>query len=418
MIDICAKGGISAVETFAEKHPNRILGINLEQHVMEEYIQLLEDIIIECPYHVKSIEDAYYASRILKVYYYSKDATTHKSCWLQLGVIPNTLDRTFEANFNKKAGSFKTKLYEKPYSEWDAKSCESSCVAELDTIYREYAKITNCDTSDPENSPKKFNEFRKACEIFKNTGNPTCGNINFAQLYETSDISSRITTITEYKNDICAESGVKALKEYEYYTSYVANKSPKAATNKVNDEIAQDIIAFSKRIMKECPDHSKYVDDEHFRLRIELVYAQSIDSVTGKQCKDVLGVTYSKENGLHRTELPLFHKPYSEWEPKQCESSCVAELDAIYREFVKSPACVVSEDDYLPSNTYDYRKTCELFKTTDNKICGHKNFEKMYKEKGGIICNDNTCSDATTFMTSPIALFALILCLLFTYLNK
>jgi len=406
MTDICAKGGISAIETFADKHPNRILGINLEQHVMEDYITLLENIIIECPYHVKVVEDAYYASRILKVYYFSKDQTSHKSCWLQLGVTPSTLDNTFEADFNKKFGHFDTELYEKPYSEWEPKDCESSCVAELDTIYREYAKSSACDTTDVNDYPKKFHEFRKTCEIFKKTDNPTCGNINFAKIYKDSD-ASNITTITEYKNDICAEGGIKALKEYEFNISYTPNKSSHAKTNKVNDKIAQDIIAFSKRIMDECPNHSMYIDDEHFRLRIEYVYAQSFDSVTGKQCKDVLGVTYNNKNGLHRTELALFQKPYSEWEAKECESSCVAELDAIYREFSQSPACDSSDNNYLPSSTYDQRKACEIFKTTDNKICGHKNFEEIYKERG-------SKSDATTYTTSPIALFTLILCLLFT----
>jgi len=403
MTDICTKGGINAVETFSSKHPNRIIGVNLEQYVLEEYITLLENIIKECPYHVNIIEDAFYASKIMMVYYFSQDSNTGQSCWLQLGVTRSTLDNTFDTENFKSHNIFETELYKKPYSEWEPQQCESSCVAELDTIYREYAKSPACDTSNVNDVPNEFYEFRKTCEIFKNTDNPTCGNKNFAKIYKES--ANATTTITTNKNDICVEGGIKALNEYEFNVSFSPNQSLFSKTNSVNDKEAQDIISFSKRIMKECPEHSKYVEDEHYRLRIELVYAKSKDSVTGKQCKDVLGVTYNNKNGIYRTDSGLFQKPYSEWEPHQCESSCVAELDTIYRDFSKSSACDSSNDNFLSSNTYDMRKACAIFKTTGNPTCGNKNFAKIYEE--------NT-SNASTF-TSHITLLALIMCILLIF---
>jgi len=85
---------------------------------LEEYINLLESIITECPYHVNIIEDAYYASKILMIYYFSQDSTTGRSCWLQLGVTHSTLDNTFDTENFKNHNIFETELYEKPYSEW------------------------------------------------------------------------------------------------------------------------------------------------------------------------------------------------------------------------------------------------------------------------------------------------------------
>jgi len=404
MTDLCARGGISAVELFSSEHPNRIIGINLEQYVLKEYITLLENIITECPYHVNVIEDAYYASKIMMIYYFSQDNTTGQSCWLQLGVTRNNLEITFDTEYFKKHSIFETELYRKPYSEWEPQQCESSCVAELDPIYREYAKSSACDTSNIDDVPNEFYEFRKTCEIFKNSGNPTCGNKNFAKIYEES-AKDTTTTITKNKNYICAEGGIKALNEYEFNISFSPNQSLFSKPNNVSDKEAQDIISFSKKIMSECPEHSKYVEDEHYRLRIELVYAYSKDSITGKRCKEVLGVTYNNKNGVYKTDAGLFQKPYSEWEPHQCESSCVAELDSIYREFSKSPACDSSNDNYLSSNTFDMRKACEIFKSSGNPTCGNKAFAKIYEE---------STNNATTF-TSHIALFSLIICILFIF---
>jgi len=61
-----------------------------------------------------------------------------------------------------------------------------SCVAELDPIYREFAKSPTCDTSDVKDLSSEAYEFKKNCEVFRNNGNPTCGVKNFAKIYEES----------------------------------------------------------------------------------------------------------------------------------------------------------------------------------------------------------------------------------------
>ena len=98
-------------------------------------------------------------------------------------------------------------------------------------------------------------------------------------------------------------------------------------SNKNNDRVyilggemerdMQDYISLSKRIMNECPKHSKVVDEGYYIMRIMSVYFFSKDSVTGNNCMVELEIPSNLKSSLYK-------KPYSEWEPSKCESSCVS----------------------------------------------------------------------------------------------
>lgn len=394
MTDICENGGIRAVSDFSFRLPNnnsnRMPTKFPREDTLRDYKSLLEEIITECPYHLNSMELSYYLIRMELVYLYSHDNTTGKYCMAQIG-----------ATYNTTTTNFNTELYEKPYSEWEPSQCESSCVAELDTIYRDFINSPSC------------NDSIKACAIFK-TGNPICGKKNFAEIYEKNH-GNVITPAVQSKKDLCSGGGEKALNDYKFKVIYDND-------HKLDDKGIQDIIDFSQKIMTECPEHSKLIEEEYYKLRLALVYLYSKNSITGKDCKDELGVT-SKFNLLDRTfkmESEIYKKPYSEWESSQCESSCVAEIDPIFREFSKSPACDASYDK---EESYEIRKTCEIFKNTGNHVCGNIDYAKQYKDS---IKNDikyikrgeeSITSDASTFITSNVILFSFILCILFAFLK-
>ncbi len=89
----------------------------------------------------------------------------------------------------------------------DPYECESSCVDEIDKIYRDFTKSPSCDSYS--NEYKEYTlEFRKTCEIFNKTGNPVCGKINYAEIYEKS--KSVDTEFRGNQNNICSDTDCKS----------------------------------------------------------------------------------------------------------------------------------------------------------------------------------------------------------------
>ena len=199
MTDLCARGGLLKLENFEAEHTltesNTIekYANGEMQKYFQEYTILLKKIMDECPNHANKIEEQYYGSRIVMVHAFSQDEATGELCGYEL----------------KSNENFELEYYKKPYIEWEAYQYESSCVAELDPIYREFSKSVACDSSNSSDYSSTSLEMRKAYEIFKKTGNPTCGSKNFAEIYEKNPMGT--TTTTGNQSGICAQGGLPAL---------------------------------------------------------------------------------------------------------------------------------------------------------------------------------------------------------------
>ena len=175
--------------------------------------------------------------------------------------------------------------------------------------------------------------------------------------------------------DLCLRGGKAAVEEYE--KSHPFNN---------RCEYYPDYTTFLKKIITECPNnHDEDIDNEYISLKKEIVNFCSKDSVTGEEC----WIPYKDMD---------FTIPYSQWKPYQCESSCVAEYDAVLREEAKTPRC------YYKSAFEGNPLECYIFKTSTNPLdsCGNPNYVEP------------KTSDATT-LTSHIALFSIIMCLIFAF---
>jgi len=126
--------------------------------------------------------------------------------------------------------------------------------------------------------------------------------------------------------DLCLRGGLQA---YEEFNSQVS-------IDKLYEDICNKLhpnrISLLKKIITECPDHAKEIDHYYYNARIDNIIDCSRDTINnGRQCS-ILGT---------------FTKPYSEWKSYQCKTSCLAEYDAIYQEYAKSPSCseIVGDDN-------------------------------------------------------------------------
>jgi len=377
MSELCHNGGKDAIEKFSSSQSNTKLGVDVTKEGLQEYISLLKRILNECPDYDDLVDDAYYFSRIMMVYYFSKDSTTGNICMTQIGATHNIQEDTYDAG-----------LFRIPYNEWKSNHCESSCVSELDPIYREYAKSSACDTS--KDYAKEAFEFRRACEIFKTTGNPICGNKIFPE------VNKQSSTIDNSDNDFCAEGGSKALSEY------LKVRPNFKSIDTVKKEELQDLITYVKKILTECPNHEEEFEEMYYISRILLVLHFSQDKSTGNNCLIQLGATRNTQNNSY--DMGIYRRPYSEWDNlQQCESSCVAELDVVYREFSTSVACDSAKKE---NSTVQFGNICELFKNNGNPTCGSINYAKIYEE------NKNDAMTLTT-TTGPLLFFSLMLYILF-----
>jgi len=389
--DICQNGGKDAIEKFSSTHPNNKLGGNMKKEDLQAYINLLRRILTECPSHDNVTEEVYFLSRIMMVYYFSKDSTTGNSCMDQIGATHNISEDTYDAG-----------LFRIPYSEWSSDHCESSCVSELDPIYRDYAKTPACDTSNSKNFEKEAFEFRRACEVFKTTGNFKCGKKTFPEKNgptstSTSTLVSSVTPTAENNNKdngICSENG------YPTVLNYLKEHPNFSSIDTVKKDELEEFISIVKPVLEQCPNHDDEIEEIYYMSRILLVFHFSQDNITGNKCLVQLGATYNTQNNSY--DLGFYRQPYHQWKPEQCESSCVAELDPVFRELSTSVACDKFKEN---SDIVQFGNACEFFKASGNPTCGDINYAKIYENK----------SDATTYTTSPILLlFSLILCLLLT----
>lgn len=182
--------------------------------------------------------------------------------------------------------------------------------------------------------------------------------------------------------DICLGGGKIAYEEFR-------KTLPLPGSSNQCNELYPQKIAFLKRIIIECPNHANDLEKEYYDERLEMVDLCSKDSVTGEICM--------KADDDFKWDLEI---SYSNWEPYQCESSCVAEIDAIYREYANSPAC----PDHFVCSTFKDDKPLES--------CGNPDY---YKNKSSSNSKSST-SDATT-LSNHVALLSLLLCLLFSFFS-
>ena len=112
----------------------------------------------------------------------------------------------------------------------------------------------------------------------------------------------------------------------------------------------------------------------------------STDSVTGKKCGEI--------------EFPR-GKKYKNWESYQCDlsPSCLAEYDAVLREYAKSPSCTGSGNKCMP------------FKLSKNPIesCGNPDYVDESPSSG----NSSSNANSTTLINHSAILLSLIICLIF-----
>jgi len=219
--------------------------------------------------------------------------------------------------------------------------------------------------------------------------------------------------------DICAEGGNKAREEYlnssnpftQSFSNECGDALPRCTEKWINmekycqNDSVVDYVNLLKRIITECPDHDRYIDLDYYEEKSKMFERCTKDSVTGKICSEV-------ERG--------FGYKYSEWDPKLCESSCVENDDLLLREVRKLPMC--TEDTFISKD----QPFC--YEAPDD-ICGNKNLAEINKNRNSddikIVTDfsasansttNDTTSDATT-LTSHIALFSLIMCLIFAFMK-
>jgi len=191
--------------------------------------------------------------------------------------------------------------------------------------------------------------------------------------------------------DLCFKGGVPAMKELEYKIDW--NRSEEEKYNYECKEFYPQRIALLKKIITECPNnYDDEVEIRYFDEKEEMIGKCSKDSVTGESCSEV-----------RRTMN--FEIPYSQWKPYQCESSCVAEYEAVLREKAKTSQC-------YQKGIYDTPLDCYVFKISSNPLdsCGNPNYVEPKNSSSD--ATKNSSSDATT-LTSHVVLFSLIICLLF-----
>jgi len=180
--------------------------------------------------------------------------------------------------------------------------------------------------------------------------------------------------------DICAEGGITAQKEY-YKTNYSKIEGVNRCTGG-----RQNYKNFLDRIITECPNHSMEIEIERLKNEERTVGDCITDIVTGEEC-------FVAKKGS-------FKKPYSQWEPSECESNCVAEYDKVYREFTKFAYC----------DEYSY---CRTFKNITNPLssCGNKDFIDPGVDDS---ISEKLTNDAT-IVTSQVTLLVLIMCFIFAF---
>jgi len=217
-------------------------------------------------------------------------------------------------------------------------------------------------------------------------------------------------------SDLCKNGGITAMEESNPYHF----KEPKDYT---------DFLAVLGKIIKECPEPNEQVIAEYYRISIVNVYINSKDATTGDICFNQL-----KVEDHFRT--PIYKHPYSLWNPSDCKSSCVAELDPIYREFSKYSICDTYTTYFNVGPDYvEFRENCEILKKFNEPLsaCG-KNYDpnaddidyfgidgydseysaNKVQNTGNSTSGKLSTSDSTT-LTSHVALFSLIMCIIFAF---
>jgi len=235
--------------------------------------------------------------------------------------------------------------------------------------------------------------------------------------------------------DLCANGGLDAISEYTNASNpYNESARYDEASGKlevINKEVycgnegVKNYLALLNRIITECVDAHPYtVELQYYSLKMNMISVCSKDSVTGEDCG---------KTGI----LPNYSKPYTEWDPTQCESSCVVEFDGVLRELSENPACKILYSLQVKDPTY----ACTFYQSGGNSVCGTKNLAEI-SQNGGVanalnstttstivsvptttlssgatgLVNDSTdLNSGATALSGHIALFSLIMCIIFAF---
>jgi len=162
-------------------------------------------------------------------------------------------------------------------------------------------------------------------------------------------------------------------------------------------ENRQEYFDFLKKIITECPDHPVGFERCYYAQKLYNAVHCNKDSVTGEVCSELI-------------DLGEFIKPYSQWESYRCGTSCITEVDKVFREYSTFPGC--SRDRRFEDHNNMQTSSCESnFMGKSNPIdsCGKKDYVDPGNKSSG-----NATSDATT-LNGQVVLLSLIICLIFAF---
>jgi len=175
-------------------------------------------------------------------------------------------------------------------------------------------------------------------------------------------------------NNLCANGGTDALEQYLFSNTLYIESWEKCFSMGLGldgkicpyEDIIEEkycskgsadaYIAFLKRIITECPDHSLDIEEGYYTERLNMINICSKDSDSGKECRNIVKVYKNKP----LKKFTSFQRVY--WDSDLCKSSCGAEYDTIYKEFGNSVEC----------SKYEDADTCKEFQS-GNSACETKN---------------------------------------------
>jgi len=203
---------------------------------------------------------------------------------------------------------------------------------------------------------------------------------------------------------LCEGGGIPAESDYLFFHRSGGFDANPAYLDQYCGGGAQDLINYIHTIITSCPnDHSQMIEDDYYDERLYKIKYCSADAVTGKNCGEVINEGYG-----------YFHEPYSQWDPNKCSSSCIAELDEVYRDKYKN-----RKPEECSSSIFN--TGCMLFTMSENplNLCGTEYVPR--EEEDGTIddtnnSNEDESSGATT-LSSHVALLSLIMCIIFAFLK-
>jgi len=169
---------------------------------------------------------------------------------------------------------------------------------------------------------------------------------------------------------------------------------------------AKGVINYLESIITNCSEHSQLIEDDYYDEQLNFIkycyFDKTVDENTGKeemkQCRELTYEGY-------------FHKPYTEWEPSTCKySHCITEYDKILRLKYKN-----KDDNYCDSSMF--YTGCKIFSKEGNifdaNTCGTQYVPEV--DSGTDVDNSEDNTSGATTLSSHVALFSLIMCIIFAF---